>query len=270
MTLTVLADNRTSDNRLMTEHGLSILLDTGKMKVLLDTGASDVFVRNAALLGKELSDVDYVFLSHGHKDHTGGLEHILACNQDVKIIVSSNSINRTFFSSRGGMHDISPEWPLEKMTDMVYADRNMVEGGMHVITEIECRHAVPKADRCLYIYSEDGYVQDDFKHEIALYIDGLLFTGCAHKGLLNILESCDLPIHTVVGGFHLLDESGDDYGFETLEELAVLADTLVKDYPDVNFFTGHCTSDEVFSILRKSMGDRLQKFSCGMNIELNN
>lgn len=54
------------------EHGLSLLVEAGEHKVLFDTGASDLFLRNARLLGLDLSDVEYVVLSHGHRDHTGG------------------------------------------------------------------------------------------------------------------------------------------------------------------------------------------------------
>ena len=73
MKWTVLTDNRTNDCQLQTEHGLSILLETGQYSILLDTGASDVFIRNAEKLGIDLSTVDYVFISHGHSDHAGGL-----------------------------------------------------------------------------------------------------------------------------------------------------------------------------------------------------
>ena len=75
MKWTVLVDNRTNNPSLETEHGLSILLETEKHSILLDTGASDAFIRNAERLGKDLSTVDYVFVSHGHSDHAGGLSH---------------------------------------------------------------------------------------------------------------------------------------------------------------------------------------------------
>ena len=81
MKWTVLSDNRSSDPALETEHGLSILLTTEQHKILLDTGASDLFIRNAELLGIDLSDVDYVFVSHGHSDHAGGLRYILEYNR---------------------------------------------------------------------------------------------------------------------------------------------------------------------------------------------
>lgn len=66
MKWTVLVDNRTNNPTFETEHGLSILLETERLSILLDTGASDLLMRNAERLGKDLSRVDYVFISHGH------------------------------------------------------------------------------------------------------------------------------------------------------------------------------------------------------------
>ena len=86
MKWTVLADNRTQNSSLQTEHGLSILLETDRHRILLDTGASDIFIRNAERLGIDLSIVDYVFISHGHSDHAGGLRHFLTINDKGKVI----------------------------------------------------------------------------------------------------------------------------------------------------------------------------------------
>ena len=99
MRWTVLSDNRSSDSRLFTEHGLSILLEAEQHRILLDTGASDVFIRNAEQLGIDLSDVDYVFISHGHSDHAGGLRYFLEQNQKAKIIVSPDAMSGKFFST---------------------------------------------------------------------------------------------------------------------------------------------------------------------------
>ena len=60
------------------------------------------------------------------------------------------------------------------------------------------------------------------------------------------------PVHTVVGGFHLLD------GQETEEELTTLAQRLKIKYPDTRFYTSHCTGDYVFATLKTIMGDKLQ------------
>ena len=114
MRWTVLSDNRSDDSRLSTEHGLSIFLQrsqTERHKFLLDTGASDVFIRNAEQLGIDLSDVDYVFISHGHSDHAGGLRYFLEHNQKAQVIVSPNAMSGKFFSKRGNLHSITTEWP---------------------------------------------------------------------------------------------------------------------------------------------------------------
>ena len=86
----VLSDNRSNDCRLQTEHGLSVYMESTSGKFLLDTGASDLFVRNAEKLGIDLSDVDYCLISHGHNDHIGGLMAFLEINKKAKIILSKN------------------------------------------------------------------------------------------------------------------------------------------------------------------------------------
>ena len=101
MKWTVLVDNRTNNPAYETEHGLSILLETEKHSILLDTGASDMLIRNAERLGKDLSRVDYVFISHGHSDHAGGLKHFMEINKKAKVIVSPDAISGKFFSKRG-------------------------------------------------------------------------------------------------------------------------------------------------------------------------
>ena len=120
---------------------------------------------------------------------------------------------------------------------------------------------MPKGNQNLYVQNNAGnYIHDDFRHELALYVDGLLFTGCAHSGLENILAACPWPVHTVVGGFHLLDNH------ETTEELAKLAKRLTEAYPETLFYTSHCTGDKVFAVLKTIMGEQLHAFSCGMTI----
>ena len=78
--ITTLVENSVYGKGLQGEHGLSLLVDTGEHRLLFDTGASDLFIRNAGALGIDLDDVDFLVLSHGHRDHTGGLHHFLAMN----------------------------------------------------------------------------------------------------------------------------------------------------------------------------------------------
>lgn len=275
MKWTVLSDNRTNNDQLETEHGLSILLETDKHRILLDTGASDMFIRNAERLGIDLSTVDYVFISHGHSDHAGGLRHFMKINDKAKVIVSPDAMSGKFFSKRGNLHSITAEWPQGEEERFILTDHTQeVAAGIHVIARIPQTHPMPKGNKHLFVENGEGnYVNDDFRHELALYVDSLLFTGCAHSGLENILAACPWPVHTVVGGFHLLD------GHETEEEITSLAQRLL-DYGNSSplkfpsptgegsgvrpqFYTSHCTGDKVYSILKTVMGDQLHAFSCG-------
>ncbi len=61
--------------------------------------------------------------------------------------------------------------------------------------------ATPEGNQHLLVQDAQGqYIQDDFRHELALHTDGFLFTGCAHSGLENILAACPYPVNSVVGG----------------------------------------------------------------------
>jgi len=299
MKWTVLSDNRSCDSSLETEHGLSILLKTSQYRILLDTGSSDVFIRNAERIGIDLSTVDYVFISHGHSDHAGGLKHLMNINDKAKaasernqthanmdsdgreqartkfkIIVSPDAVSGKFFSKRHYLHSITTEWPEGMHGSLIPIDdtcrilrqakqHSQAANGIHVIAHIPQSHQVPQGNQHLFVQNADGdYVNDDFRHELALYVDGLLFTGCAHSGLENILAACPYPVKTVVGGFHLLDDH------ETTEELTELAMRLTTTYPNTQFYTSHCTGDKVFAILKTVMGDQLHAFSCGMTITI--
>ena len=262
MKWTVLVDNRTNNPSLETEHGLSILLETEKHSILLDTGASDAFIRNAERLGKDLSTVDYVFVSHGHSDHAGGLKHFMQINKKAKVIVSPDAISGRFFSKRGNLHSITTEWPEIGDDRLILIDQTReIAKGLHIIAHIPQIHPMPKGNLNLYVQDAHGeYIHDDFRHELALYIEGLLFTGCAHSGLENILDACPWPVHTVVGGFHLLD------GQETEKDINALGQRLKALYPHAQFYTSHCTGDAVFVFLQGVMGNKIHPFSCGTTI----
>ena len=262
MKWTVLVDNRTNNPSLETEHGLSILLETEKHSILLDTGASDVFIRNAERLGKDLSIVDYVFVSHGHSDHAGGLKHFMKINDKAKVIVSPDAISGRFFSKRGNLHSITTAWPeIPEERLLAIEHSESIGDDIYVIAHISHIHPMPEGNQHLFVQDARGqYIQDDFRHELALYTGGLLFTGCAHSGLENILAACPLPVNTVVGGFHLLDNH------ESGIKLSELSHRLTDTYPQTQFYTSHCTGNTVFAILQDVMGNKIHPFSCGTTI----
>lgn len=223
-----------------------------------------MLIRNAERLGIDLGTVDYVFISHGHSDHAGGLKNFMAINDKAKINVSPYALSGKFYSKRRYLHSITTEWPEIPSERLLPIEQSgWITNDLYIIARIPQVHPMPKGNQHLFVETADGkYIPDDFRHELALYTNGLLFTGCAHSGLENILAATPFPVNEVVGGFHLLD------GHESEDELGELAYRLTASYPQTHFHTSHCTGDAVFSTLKDVMAERLQAFSCGTKIEI--
>ena len=123
MKISILSDNRAGENGFLTEHGLSVYVETATTRYLLDTGASGLLIKNAEKAGVDLSRVDWVILSHGHSDHTGGLGAFLTINSTAKVVVATNALNRPFYSRRNGFREIGSHIELEKYRErFVFVD----------------------------------------------------------------------------------------------------------------------------------------------------
>ena len=96
VTITVLADERTSKKGLIAEHAWSVWLETSTRNVLFDVGQKGASVLNAKALGIDLSKCDTIVLSHGHYDHTGGLVEILKKAPDARIHAHPMALSERF------------------------------------------------------------------------------------------------------------------------------------------------------------------------------
>ena len=267
--LVVLSDNRTNNKLLQTEHGLSVYLECPSGKYLLDTGASDLFIRNAKILGIDLADVDYCLISHGHNDHIGGLPYFFKLNSKAKVILSGAIPGTEYASMRRYQHSLTGDVDFSQDKDrFVFVNESSNVGAVKVYANIEKRNPIPLGNKNLLCSDAAGqFVPDNFIHELAFVIDGVLFTGCAHSGILNILQSIDVPISLSIGGFHLLDAHLDQT-YETDQQLNRIAVSLHEDYPHVHFYTGHCTGDHCFDMLTQSNNTHIHQFHCGEEILL--
>ena len=100
MHITVLSDNNGFE-RFPGEWGLSILIEYGGMRILLDAGASDLFLKNAATLGKDLSSIDFAVLSHAHYDHADGMETFFSLNRSAPFLVREGACENCFGVKEG-------------------------------------------------------------------------------------------------------------------------------------------------------------------------
>lgn len=276
MKIRVLSDNRTLNDSLLSEHGLCVYVETPNYKCLLDTGASDNFIRNAKQLGIDLTQIDYVFISHGHADHIGGLAAFLEINSKAKIVMSSQVLNQEFYSKRNGLHSISIKFDVGLLKDrVVYVDNEACfEDDIQVFKVHKTPYPLPQGNRTLFKDSGNGLELDDFDHELIVTFgteDLVVFTGCGHKGLLNILNAITLnvrqSIRYVLGGFHLLDSTLHT-NYESDLEITELSNYLRTNFPLTDFITGHCTGEQSYDQMKKVLESRLRRFFTGYTLEI--
>lgn len=240
---------------LAAEHGLSLYIETGEHKILFDAGQSGAFAENAEKLGVDLRQVEFAVLSHGHYDHGGGLKRFLQVNERAKIYASQYAFEGHVNASG---KDIGLDPALENCGRMVLTkgDTRLAPG----IALLTCP-LTPEDPAGLQMEEAGNLKPEDFRHEQYLLVEEqgkkILFSGCSHKGILQLMDYFRPDV--LVGGFH----------FMKIEEEARLrrAAQRLMQYPAV-YYTGHCTGEMQFAVLKESMEERLHRVRAGSIVEI--
>jgi 7,8-dihydropterin-6-yl-methyl-4-(beta-D-ribofuranosyl)aminobenzene 5'-phosphate synthase len=151
MIIKVLMENTTIDNNFLTEHGLSLYIETKAHKIFFDTGQSGGFLENAKKLGVAISEVDTVFISHGHYDHTGGLVAFFEMNQHAKVYVSAEGFSDLYSKKdEGNLVYIGMDKRLENHKQIIQVeDDGMIDEELEIFTKATKRYPKPSMNHTL-------------------------------------------------------------------------------------------------------------------------
>ena len=258
MKITSLIENTTTNTMFQVEHGLSLYIETNQHKILFDMGQSNLFIENAKKLNIDIADIDIAILSHGHYDHGGGLEAFLNLNQKAPVY-----INRYAFEPHynGTKKYIGLNPSLANNNRIIFTDNITTitpELTLYSCNNKNRNHNLGSFG--LTVLENNEFLPDDFRHEQYLLIEQqnkkILFSGCSHKGILDITEWFQPDI--LIGGFHFSKLPLDD----TLRNYANFLNQFHTD-----FYTCHCTGIEQFEFMKQTM-NRLFYLSTGQTIQL--
>jgi len=234
MKLTILNDNAPGHSCL-SEFGLSYLLESDK-KILFDTGATDVFIKNAQLLKISLDDIDAIVLSHGHWDHGNGLANL----NGHQLICHPQSFIRRFHKKDNAYIGLNLSYNELKSKFVLVETQKPYK----ISPEITFLGEIPRkfdfeAKTTHYKDANgiDDFVPDDSALAITTSSGLVVVSGCAHAGICNTVDYARHitgvdKVSAVFGGFHL--RSDNDQTKQTIEYLKALR------IP--NIYPAHCTS----------------------------
>ncbi len=281
-TFTVLVENNTLSELADIEasHGISLFVERKGTTFLLDVGDNDIYHKNAMALDKDITDVDMIFISHGHKDHGGGLDHALTMNKKAKVFLSENALTEKHSVKILGVMNKDMSFDadlLEKYPDRIVFIHDMTEiaQDIFIIPSISRKYPLPVANKSLFKRSGGKMIPDDFDHEQLFVIkdsDGLIvYSGCNHNGILNSVFTVNehfpgIPIKAVIGGFHLFDPVLVKMAEES-EDVTTLGENMRK-FDVQKYITGHCTGVEAYTILKSTLQEHLEYFSAGSHFEM--
>lgn len=269
MRATVVVDNR-KDGALRGEWGLCIYIEHGGHKILLDTGASELFAENAQKLGLSLAEVDAAVLSHAHYDHANGMEAFFRRNDRAKFYVGKTCAADCYFKKWIFRRYIGV--PKTVLTDFreriefVGGDREIFPGAYLVPHKTQGLDRVGRQEN-MYRREQGRWVPDDFSHEQSLVLDtdkGLvIFNSCSHGGADNIINEVaatfpEKKVYGLVGGFHLYNKP--DAQVQALAE-------RIRQTGIEYVCTGHCTKERAYQVLHRELGDRLHQLQVGLVME---
>jgi len=228
VTLSVLCENSVArPGRLIGEHGFACLIEAGGQSWLFDTGQGLGLLPNAGEMKKNLRTVAGVILSHGHYDHSGGLFPLLNSfqGQELPVYAHPDIFTSRFWRSNYEQRDIG--MPVERSAleasggvFRLSSEPSWLDESLCLSGEVPRVTSFETGDPHLVVRCDGEYVPDPLRDDQSLAITTerglIILLGCAHAGVINILEhfirlTGEDRILALVGGTHLGPLSDDQY-----------------------------------------------------------
>lgn len=232
-TIYIVSDNVLIDERLQPAWGFAAIIETPTVNILFDTGRDgDILLSNMRQMLLSPADVELLFISHAHRDHTGGLGLFMDKRPDVMLYLTDS----TYESLR---HRLPADIRYTPVSAPVQIAR-------HISSTGEMSAGIP--EQALIIETTEGLV---------------IVTGCAHPGIelmaAQAKKQSGREIYMLIGGFHL-SRASERRVRDLISRLKAL--DVKKVAPS------HCTGKRATELFRDAWGEDFVESGLGAVIPL--
>ena len=229
----IVSDNVLIDDRLQPAWGFAAIIETPGVKLLFDTGRDgDILLSNMRQMLLSPADVDLLFISHAHHDHTGGLEAFMAERPDAMLCLTDSTLESI-------RHRLRPDTRYTPVSAPMQIATNIYSSG-------EMSAGIP--EQALILETTEGLV---------------IVTGCAHPGIelmaAQAKKQSGMEIYMLIGGFHLSGAS-EKRVRDLISRLKALGVSKVA--------PSHCTGKRATELFRDAWGEEFIESGLGVVIPL--
>lgn len=297
MELLTLIENTTFHENLTAEHGLSFLIKTNGKNILFDTGTSGIFMDNLLKLNENPDDIDYIVLSHGHYDHTGGMKKILEYykakylkNEYPKdrklpeiflkkeaLYFKYKKVNNDFIDKGFKIRKNLKNYP----NKIIFIDKyHKLNDNIYILGNIK-RYNDFEGENPGYFYFDDFSNDSDnenfsdtlfkkskpdiFNDEIVLIIKDKkvntlnIITGCSHNGIINIVK-------TAINFFKINKINIVAGGFHLKAKSHNYILKIINEFKKIDFNLigiNHCSGFEAYRLFKNEFNEKVKYLSTG-------
>jgi len=258
--LNLYSNEKESGSRLKNDHGQSFLISIGDEQILFDLGQkSHLLLHNMAEFKITPDDITKLVLSHGHRDHTGGLPGFLdkRIKEETLPLFAHSDFREekiakiSFIKKPLGCPDLTQEQE-EKLDVQLSKEPQQIAPCLKTTGEIIERNEKDGVEPIAMHWEDGKLVVDPMLDDLSLVLSTkegeVIIAGCAHSGILNICNyvkrTTKKKIVAIIGGTHMVRY--------TPQEVIHVANQLenVYDYPDL--YLNHCTDKLPIPFIKKT------------------
>jgi 7,8-dihydropterin-6-yl-methyl-4-(beta-D-ribofuranosyl)aminobenzene 5'-phosphate synthase len=270
MKLTILVDNYVQNkNEARGEPSFSCYIEQPNCRILFDLGMTSLPYDNARKLGIDLSKTNAIVVSHGHLDHTWGLDSLLQkypIPVETKFICHPDALKEKRYGKESiGIKKsetfLMKRFQLIQSKEPYWINKRTVFLGQ-IVRANAFENKEPLGKQKTNRKIENDYLLDDS----ALVYDGndgmVIITGCSHSGICNIIEYSKSilgkkVIKAVIGGFHMQNEEMNNTTKRTVD--------YIRKQNIGTLYPCHCTN--LFNKMALSRAANVAEIGAGSIIE---